>query len=316
MPEIKNYTDLETFFAAVKENDPGILPFASSPGSTVTGADIIYTRGLPQGIVIDMKNDKAVLGIDMPGAMDGYKRVRDWYLKGYISKDVLSVKDFRAPFKAGKAAAVMGDIFEYNFNCQALATAPGVKLEFVRFLATPEAYQEVTTWNFQSVVASSKNIDRAVMFLNWVQKNQENYDLMTLGVEGKDYIIKDGQIALPDGIDPAKPPYSSYEWIWTNPKYIKDRSTYIKGFSDLYRAQDKDVTFKWKGMGFMFDSSPIKSVVATLGSIYGEINPALGSGTMEPEELVSTYREKMKKAGSDQAIAEVQKQLEAYLAIK
>ena len=316
LPEIKTPKDFEAFLAAVVKNDPDLLPYATGPsnGAVLKGkwfAD--GGGGLPLGITIDMKENKVKAFYDYPDYMDQYVASREWLNKGYISKEVLSLKDFRAPFLEGKAASVIGDIFEFNFNSLKLAGAPGVELEFVRLGIGPGWWQGVTTWNFQSIVASSKNIDRAVMFLNWVQKDQKNYDLMTLGVEGKDYLIKDGMINLPEGVDPAKPPYAPYEWIWYQPKYIKDRSTYVKGFSDMYRKYDDVVDFVWKGQGFTFDSSTVKDKVAAMSSVSAEYANALGSGIIDPVKFVPEYVDKLKKAGVDDVKAEVQKQVDAWL---
>jgi putative aldouronate transport system substrate-binding protein len=140
--------------------------------------------------------------------------------------------------------------------------------------------------------------------------------LMTLGVEGKDYVVKDGMINLPDGVDAAKPPYAPYEWIWYQPMYIKDRSTYIKGFSDIYRKYDDVVNYVWEGQGFNFDNSTVKDKVAAMASIAAEYKNSLGSGTIDPVKYVPEYIEKMKKAGIEDVKAEVQKQVDAWLATK
>lgn len=319
LPEIKTVEDFEAFLAAVRKNNPELTPLAVAPGNSIPIKGKWFAEsggGLPGGLNVDMKENKAKAFYDYPDYMDSFTKARDAYLKGYITKDVLSLKDFRAPFLEGKAAAVIGDIFEYNFNTMKLATAPGVELEFVRLGIGPGWWQGVTTWNFQSVVSASKNVDRCVMFLNWVQKDQKNYDLMTLGVEGKHYVVKDGMINLPDGVDPAKPPYAPYEWIWYQPMYIKDRSTYVKGFSDMYRKYDDVVDFVWEGQGFTFDNSPVKDKVAAIASIAAEYSNALLSGTIDPVKYVPEYIEKLKKAGIEDVKAEVQKQVDAWLASK
>lgn len=41
----------------------------------------------------------------------------------------------------------------------------------------------------------SENIDRGLMFLEWIYKNQDNYDLFMYGIKGEDYILDDGQIS-------------------------------------------------------------------------------------------------------------------------
>lgn len=319
LPEIKTVEDFEAFLAAVVKNNPEMVPYATGPGNGAAIRSKWYAEsggGLPAGITIDMKENKAKAFYDYPDYMDSYLASRTWFEKGYLSEEVLALKDFRAPFLEGRAAAIIGDLFEYNFHSAKMKGAPGVELEFVRLGVGPGWWQGVTTWNFQSVVSASKNVERAVMFLNWVQKDEKNYDLMTLGVEGKHYVSKDGMITLPDGVDPAKPPYNPYEWIWYQPKYIKDRDSFVKGFSDMYRKYDDVVDFVWEGQGFTFDSSAVKDKVAAMSSVSAEYANALGSGLIDPVKHVPEYVEKLKNAGIEDVKAEVQRQLDVWLAGK
>jgi putative aldouronate transport system substrate-binding protein len=316
LPEIKTLDDMLAFYAAVKKNNPEIIPLSQSNTSFDLNFKEEFVRGLPSGVGIDMNTMKAENMLDTPAYKKGLDFHRELFNKGYISKDVLSIKDFRAAFAAGKAASVIGDLPEYNINARTASAIPGAQVEFVRIQITPKVFQEVTTWNYQSIAAGSKNIERAVAFLNWFQKNQQNYDLLTLGVEGKHYVIKDGAVNFPAGVDPAKPPYLPFEWIWQNPKFMKSKGTDVKGFFEAYKDYDKDVTLRFPAMGFLFDSSTIKTEVASLDSVNAEYGTVLKSGTADVDKVLPQFKEKMKQAGIDKAVAEVQKQLDAFVASK
>jgi putative aldouronate transport system substrate-binding protein len=320
LSEIKSMDDLNNFYAAVLKNENGaIIPRAvgpnMNPNNVAGGFKPFYQRGLPSGVIIDMATMKAVNAFEQPEFKQGCDIQRDWYTKGYITKDVLSVKDERAPFYSGKAASENGDVYEYNTAIAKLSAIPGAQVEFVLILTSSAAYQETTTWNFQSVAAGSPNVERAVAFINWVQKSQANYDLMTLGVKDKHYVEDgNGVVSYPEGVDASKPPYNPYEWIWQNPAYMKTKKTDAQGFLDMLKHNDDAVTVKFSGMGFLFDPTPVKTEVAALSSLSADLMAPVVNGVADPAKFIPQLDQKAKDAGIDKVIAEVQKQLDAFVA--
>ena len=72
----------------------------------------------------------------------GYKLARDWYLKGYLEKDILSQKDARAMFRAGNAAAVMSGLDTYNADKLALESSiHGAKMGY--FIPDPNLASDI-----------------------------------------------------------------------------------------------------------------------------------------------------------------------------
>jgi hypothetical protein len=47
---------------------------------------------------------------------------------------------------------------------------------------------------------SSNNTAMVLRFLEWVQLDRENYNLMMYGIEGEDYVLKDGKPEKPEGM--------------------------------------------------------------------------------------------------------------------
>ena len=84
----------------------------------------------------------------------------------------------------------------------------------------------------------------------------------------------------------------------------------------MYRNYDDVVNFVWEGQGFNFDNSLVKDKVAAMASIGAEYFFALYSGTIDPVKYVPEYIDKLKKAGIEEVKAELQKQLDVWLATK
>ncbi|MNP85767.1 hypothetical protein D3C76_1856540 [compost metagenome] len=68
-------------------------------------------------------------------------------------------------------------------------------------------------------------------------------------------------------------------------------------------------------MGFTFDvNEAIKNKVAASITIRKQYDPALDTGSVDPEKVLPEYTAKMKSSAVDEIIAEKQKQFDAYLA--
>jgi putative aldouronate transport system substrate-binding protein len=317
LPEIKNMEDLYLFWDAVKSNENGIVPTVGmlehNPSGKAFGYKPYFFSGLPKCVVIDMETMKAMNALETIEFRKACKVAHYWVVNGYVSKDDFFLKDFREPFKQGKAASVCGGPYEYNDLAKSISGISGAEAEFVKIQTATKIFQELTTWNFQSIAASSPHIERAVAYLNWVQKDQKNYDLLTLGVEGKHYKIKDSVVVFPDGIEASKPPYSSCEFVWMNSKYVRDKSTDVKGFNKILEDFDKDVSVRFKAMGFLFDPTPVKAEVAALEALSrDELMPG-ASGLIDIDEVLPEMLKKVKNAGIEKCVVEVQKQLDEFM---
>ncbi|NWL87760.1 hypothetical protein DMN77_09110 [Paenibacillus sp. 79R4] len=310
LPEIKTMDDLLAYAEAVKKNNPEMIVFNEPPAQYQTGEVLQST--VSDGILFNFKTLKAVAKYDLPGTLEDAKYLRMLYEKGFIDKDVMVGRDIRADFNSGKAAIGGGDVYEYN-NYYRNISVPGAEVEFVKILLTDEPYMPTTTWNFQSIAATSKNIDRAVMFLNWIQENEENYDMMTNGLKGTHFDIKDGKIVTPDSVDVSTIGYAPPEWMWQNPKFLKPKATDAPDFMEQLLDFDKNTKLLSPIMGFNFDQTPVKTELAALSTIENKYKYGIAAGVLEPEKAIAQYSAELKKAGLDKVIAEYQQQVDAFL---
>ena len=66
--------------------------------------------------------------------------------------------------------------------------------------------------------------------------------------------------------------------------------------------------------GFNFDITPVATEVATFQNILNEFGPAINTGSVDPDDYIPKLLEKMKAAGSDKVIKEMQKQIDEWKA--
>lgn len=311
LPEVKTMDDLLAYAAAVKKNNPEMIVFNEPPADFRRGEVVQST--VSDGIVFNYSTLKAEAKYDRPQTMEDALFSRMLYEKGYIDKDVMVGRDIRADFNSGKAAIGGGDVYEYNNYYHNIAVE-GAQVEFVKIPLTTEPYMPTTTWNFQSVAATSKNIDRAIMFLNWIQKSEDNYDMMTNGLKGTHYDIKNGAIVAPEGVDASKIGYAPPEWMWQNPDFLKPKASDAPDFMQQLQDFDKDTKLFSPIMGFNFDQTPVKTELAAMSTIENKYKYGITAGVLDPKKAIPEYSAELKKAGLEKVIAEFQKQVDAFLA--
>ncbi len=328
---IDSWDRMEAYWDEIVKNEQGMTPFAWT-GSINNLADWYMQKwevpfsqkhnfDLANGIVIKddgtvYKSKTIVAGLDpefasaLPSPLNtrdwyaGYAKVREWYTKGYLNKDILSETDGRLPFNAGKAASACTSLDTYNADKTALESGvPGARLGY--FIPI-KAYREkvpgnVSTgfraWNFACIPVSSKYADRTMNFFNWLFSSKKNHDLFELGIEGKHWeAVGDNQFRLPDGIDAAgNYNFGGFQLTWSTSmmRFSADVPEDILTVNKL--ASDPDFFYKDILAGFSFvTTDEIKAEQARINNL-ASLLLAPGCG------VVADYR---------QAVADIQKQYE------
>lgn len=71
-----------------------------------------------------------------------------------------------------------------------------------------------------------------------------------------------------------------------------------------------------QAIGFIFDSSSVKSEIAALDSVLAEYRLGLENGELDPEEYLPKFIQALREAGIEKVIAEKQRQLDSWVAEK
>jgi putative aldouronate transport system substrate-binding protein len=156
--------------------------------------------------------------------------------------------------------------------------------------------------------AASRNTDRALMFLDWVQSNAENYDLFINGIEGKHYKINKGTIEYPKE--------NSYVgWLGSNAfqniKYEHPIKNINKDYLNEYINFIKDETEYPPHTGFYPDFTLVADEAKTRSQFYTvRVEQSLSNGTYSLEDtdmVIENF-----KTGADKIVKEVQLQLDVW----
>ncbi|MGG4094522.1 ABC transporter substrate-binding protein [Paenibacillus lautus] len=189
------------------------------------------------------------------------------------------------------------------------ANAPDAKVKTYLLAEDKPRYVTATGGEVLGIPVNSPNPEGAMKFVNWIYKSQENYQFALYGVEGKDYEIVDGRI------NKLTPSEFFYEWMFRNQNYQLFGPDVAQESIDKYKSWD-DQAVRSASLGFRFNNEKVKSIETALKEVVGKDLAAIRSGFVDFETAYPKAIQKLKKAGIDEYVAEVQRQLDEFLAGK
>ena len=294
--------ELEDFLAKVKAGEPDIYPYRTNYGNVMwTGNNYEEVAG---GMVLPTEGDSTELiySYDTPEYQQSLKTLRDWYLKGYIRKDVASVTDDDTDFKAKRYG-----VFSVTWK-------PGIESIYpdYHFVKVGKALVKNggTRATMIGINHKSKNKEKAVKLISLVNTNKELYNLISLGIKDKNYTVNaDGKYS-----EIKDSGYGIQAWMVGNQ------------FNALINEnQDDDVWAKTKEFndsaaksriaGFWFSDKNIKPQITALGTIGSEYS-ALANGSRDSEEIFKEMMQRYEDAGLEDVKNDIQKQIDEFFASK
>ncbi|WP_187274271.1 ABC transporter substrate-binding protein [Paenibacillus sp. N3.4] len=310
LAQMNKVTDLPSVFQTIQENEPGITPLVPYKGTIYGGIRSGTYDELDDsiGILPGYDNEFQIVNLyDSEQYAKDLDMIRNWYLSGYIDKDVVFTRDSAAELvRAGKAFAYFSPL-KPNVEKQE-ARLTGYPMIAVPFTSPVMTTKQLNT-SIMTIHKNSLNPEKAMSFLNLLYSDERIVNLLDNGIEGKHYVqVAPYIIDYPAGINASNTGYSYNSWGIGN-QFI----------SRIWNGDDSDLWLKMdafnkhahmsKALGFTFDWVPVKAEYAAVKSILSQYVMALETGTYDPKEKLSEFRLRLKSAGIDRIIAEKQQQL-------
>jgi putative aldouronate transport system substrate-binding protein len=317
--------DYEQFLASVARNEPGMFGVAPtaqwmSPFSYIGDMGALNEQW---NIVYDLGDSNLKLKdlelTDFYKAM--IRRFRKWYLSGYFEKDVLAQKeDYKDLMIAGKAASIV-HIFdsENELTIQIKPNHPDweVKAHLLRVdkvgpLSPP--MNNILLFN-----KNGKNPEKAIMFWEWMHKSQDNYDLVMYGIKGKHWNEGPNRtVVIPAPYTMADSPYYGWHGRWCAywPELERPTANDLPGWMNKVMKATYINDRVPPHVGFFPELGAIKNEIAQRYSLKENIGRALELGVLDPEAAYADYVAKQAAAGRDKILAELQRQMDKWLANK
>lgn len=318
---IKTINDLEALFAKVKEKYPNMIPVAPT-NQGVSG--ILLTMENVDFLTDDLFKPTAVLVGDSTKVVNYYetdvfkekiKMARDWYNKGYISKDA-ATSNTLAPelISSDRCFSYVASYSGKEAGAQ-ISAMTGKPIGMIRLV---EPYLSTTSVNAVSwaISANSEKAEAAMKFLNLTYSDKDVVNLLIYGIEGRDYVKVDaGHVKYPDGKDANSVPYTAQLSCGIIGNQFIQYSMVGQSTEDLMLMESENKnSAKSKAFGFTFDSSSVKTEYSSVMNVINQYLPGLNCGSLDPNKELPNFINKLKEAGMDNIVAEKQKQLDAWLA--
>jgi len=326
VPEIKTIEDFAVYLDAVKKNEKEIIPLNEKEGTNTMALhhyqqDWGYYLTADQGeITYDIKKgDKAFIDCFTPEYENFVKMMRDWYVKGYWSKSVLSNQvRARDAFKNGTSASCIVNLSDANKLYVDLKDKhPEWDIEFYDLEGNTAVELTPYIANGLAISRSCQYPERAVMVIEKLRTDETCYDLTMYGIQGKHYVLTpERKIALPEGVTPDTNGYkhadmSTYGWV-----VDKFKKHDAKSWNRILEIEKKfsAIAITSALSGFAVNSENISAELAAVNSAVKQYKVPLDFGVIDPAEGLPILREQLKKAGIEKVLEEINKQISEFRA--
>jgi putative aldouronate transport system substrate-binding protein len=315
---IKKFEDIEPALKIIKDKEGanGVEAFQTLTGESayrVLDFEKIADDYVPGAIYGDGRDTKVLNDFDTPEAKSLYNTLHKWYLAGYIRKDADTVTDYAPARKAGKVFSAVASLKPGKDAEQSLAD--GIEWKQID-LTKPVSTTREMIGAMQAISKTSANPERALMFLELMNTDPEICNLVNFGIEGTHYTKVAGKDNVYEQTQQGKDGYNvGTPWMFANQ------------FNTLLaKTEDPEKWTKFKEynsnalvspiLGFTFNTEPVKTKVAALTSVRRQFMPGLETGKSDPAVMLPKFTDKLKQAGMDDVLKEMQKQVDAFLAAK
>ena len=339
---VEAFRAIEPFLQQVVEKHPEMVPFEYENKADLFAASPLYF-GMESVGDLTSPGWVGIHDGDSPKVFNQYASeeykdyvymMRDWFEKGYVKKDAATMKEVTPDREAGLVAScrqtgwpdtvdLPRDLYMPNTDT-GVSKKPMVTVSFTETMIPASKASDAAV----AIGANSDNPEKALQLIELLNTDDELYRLITLGEEGIDWKyaeaddpennIKKGDYVL----DTNKYTFNWCEWM-IGQSYSPDfsRSLYNNNESGelTKKAQqmvyDADKTALASPVaGFTFNTEPVKTEYAQCSAIISEMVPALGSGSVDPDQALPEFLNRLEKAGVNKIIEEKQKQIDEWKA--
>jgi len=312
--KIKSYKDLEPYLAEAKKKGIGMpFLFHADFGYQNFSMDRFAPLNIGRVCVVDLKGDtKKVINL---AETDDFKEYLDtvykWNKAGYIpegeaTREYQVIGDFANKedwgFMIQTTTPLMEVTFPKNYNC-----GPVVAIK----MTENWIHSDSAIGSVYGINQKSKKADACLKFLEVLMTDPVVADLACYGLDGVNYNRdKAGKVVRVENDD-----WNFGTWlsssIATCSLLASEPDNKVQEYLDFNNSAN---TYPFAG--FRFDQTPVNAVVAAVAAVNDEYWTLLNQGFLDPKKALPEYRERLKEAGIDELIAEVQKQYDEWLATK
>lgn len=317
------WSDYEAILKAVTEkNDIAGVAGNDGDGTVITLQNaFLDTENFTDSTAYDNLGDTyKIIAVDDNGkvfnyfASEKYKtmldRVRGWYEKGYVYKDSATTEE------QGDALLKTNVTFSTVVNSElgvevSRKASTGYDVVAKKLVSYPIGTGSCTKFTWAVPVCAQEQ-EAAVKFMNLMYTNSDICNLLSWGVEGRDFVVENGIAKYPDGVTAENVQYHTADFLYGNQFLVYPWDGSAADLRDQAKAEmEAGGTSPY--IGFSCDTSKVSNELTAMTIVIGEYKAALETGTADAAKY-DEFLAKLKDAGVDKVVQEYQTQLDAWKA--
>ncbi|GAB3745349.1 DUF3502 domain-containing protein [Microlunatus parietis] len=330
---ITQFEQFTQYFSWVKQNKKKAYPWdvAGSNTTALTGYLQSKTDGqtlqqISAGNYYPFQTTKAApftVGswfMDSPQLIEAANLAKQWNEIGVWREDALNYDgDTREALYAGLSGAdqhhtqtYVGGIW-YNLSTRQKGSDPKM---YWFGQENKNIFRDLKTHGAMAVSANSKNPEKALQVYELIRNDEECYRLLNFGIEGSDYVMKDGKLAYPDGYDPSTDGLGANFWGGRMDEFEPPR---------LADHPEKEAIFgQLEGMStdypystLLINKDMIDPGLAAMGSVLSRFIPQLQYGkAKDPAAMIDEMRKELATAGYEDVKQSIQQDMDKWASEK
>lgn len=318
---VNTYTlkDLGDIYAQIKEKYPDtILDDCGNIFWTqldeAYGFNFLAGFDVP-GVVRFSDETKVINQFESDEFMDYCKTMYDWVQKGYLQPDyasyVTQTDQISLDRKTPEHMTYRQGFCAPSVAAMSISDCGWTETPVPVILSKKYAITSGVTQSLTAVGVNSEHPELAVQLYNLVFTDEWLFNTLLYGIEGVNYTkVSDTEITINRESNYAAP-LASFTMANQFNSWIEQGTGDPKQW-EIAKEFCEDATPS-KLFGFIFDSSAVQNEVANCSAIYSEYQYPLLCGAVDPEDVVPQLIERMKQAGADAIIKEMQRQVDEFL---
>ena len=315
---INDLSAVESLLALIKRDNPNMYPLAccsfDNPFVNLwlnMGLDLLSGSNIPGAVLLNDSSLKVINQYELPQVQAMFRLMRQWYQRGYMRPDAATVSDYVPDIIAGRHALDISGTIKPGVEIEAQNGWGGREVAAIPMSSTWLTTSGITA-TMNAISRTSRNPDKAMQFLNLINTDKYLYNLITQGIEGRHYTRIDANYIRPVANSAYNP---EADWMYGN--------QFLAYFKE---GQDRNIWDDTKklnvsarpspALGFAFDPTPVNTEIAGVNSVTDEYLVNLAVGAVDPDTVLPVFLERLRSAGSQRIIDEIQRQLDAWKATR
>jgi len=329
---INSIETLELYLQALADNEPDIIPYHASStldrgitqlmwlkyewsGAPLTGNYLAYPRSKDQAGIREVFNY-----IDTPEFEEFCRMTKDWYERGFWSRNVLSNQvspmDSMVNGRSGIAICHL-DRCKGDVGDPILADHPEWEPtgwffnDNIGYYFRPATMQDAT-----ALPRTCRYPERSLSVIELLINDREYFDLWMYGIQDKHYVLDDqGRYSIPPGVsvqENAYNPQGINTWNLRNMDLERESAT-PNQWEDFHVVRERmlGIAMNSKLNAFQLNRDPIQAELAALAQLDAQYMLPLLYGSADLATL-DEFRQQLKAAGVEKVLAEVTGQIAAF----